>query len=137
VKTIEVSCLCGGVKVQITGEPAEQFYCHCDDCQAATGAPYVAVAVYPKEAVTVQGELKTVKIRTMPRKWCARCGTRVLGEVVDFDQRGINALLLPAGEFAPAFHINCRYALLPVKDELPHYKGTPARFGGSDETVDW
>jgi hypothetical protein len=137
MKAIEVSCLCGNVRVQIAGKPVEQFYCHCDDCQTASGAPYVAVAVYPNEAVTVQGELNTLTIRNMPRKWCARCGTRMIGEVVNFDQRGVNALLLPPGEFTPAFHINCGYALLPVKDELPHYKGVPARFGGSDETVDW
>jgi hypothetical protein len=137
VKAIEISCLCGAVKVRINGEPVEQFYCHCDDCQAASGGPYVAVAVYPKDAVTVQGELNTLTIRTMPRKWCARCGTRMIGEVVDFDQRGVNAYLLPQGAFTPAFHINCRYAVLPVRDDLPHFKGFPAKFGGSDETVDW
>ena len=37
----------------------------------------------------------------------------------------------------PEFHINCRYVVLPVKDDLPHFKGFPAKFGGSDETVDW
>lgn len=137
MKAIKISCLCGAVKMQVNGAPVEQFYCHCDDCQAASGGPYVAVAVYPKDGVTVEGELKTLTIRTMPRKWCARCGRRMIGEVVDFDQRGVNALLLPTGMFKPEFHIQCQYAVLPVEDDLPHYKSFPAKFGGSDETVDW
>ncbi len=65
------------------------------------------------------------------------CGTRQVAEVPDFGQRGVNALLLPPGVFRPPMHINCRYAVLPVKDDLPHFKGFPAKFGGSDETVAW
>jgi hypothetical protein len=34
-------------------------------------------------------------------------------------------------------HLQCRFAVLPVKDDLPHYSDFPARFGGSDETVPW
>lgn len=39
------------------------------------------------------------------------------------------------GIFNPEFHSQCRYAAAPIRDELPHYKGTPARFGGSDELM--
>jgi hypothetical protein len=118
-------------------EPVEQFYCHCDDCQAATSGPYVAVAIFPADAVTAQGRLETWTIRTLHRKRCAVCATRLFAEVPDFEQRGVNALLLPEGMFKPEFHINCRYAVLPVNDDLPHFKGFPAKFGGSDETIDW
>ena len=52
-------------------------------------------------------------------------------------QIGIKANLFPAGVFKPTFHENCRYAVVPVEDELPHYKGYPAAFGGTDETVGW
>jgi len=138
VKVVEISCLCGAVKVRLDGEPADQFYCHCDDCQAASGGAYLAAAVYPSSAVTVlQGELTSWTLKTMPRKRCAVCGTHVIAEVPGVDLRGVKANLLPAGVFKPAFHINCSYALLPVNDDLPHYKGFPTAFGGSDETVDW
>jgi hypothetical protein len=33
--------------------------------------------------------------------------------------------------------MHCRFAVRPVVDELPHYKGMPERLGGSDETVEW
>ena len=132
-----IQCLCGAVTVRIDGNPGDQFYCHCDDCRAASSGPYVAVAVYPAQAVVVHGELQTWTIRSLHRKRCAICGTRMFAEVPELGQVGLNALLLPPGVFAPAFHIQCRYAVLPVKDDLPHYKGFPAKFGGSDETVDW
>jgi hypothetical protein len=51
--------------------------------------------------------------------------------------RGVSGFLLPSDMFKPAFHSQCRYAVLPVKDDLPHFKGLPASFGGSDETVGW
>ncbi|SRR5712691_4277762 len=102
MKTTEISCLCGAVKVRIKGEPVEQFYCHCDDCHR-----------------------------------CAACGTQLMAEVPGLDQVGVKANLLPADMFKPRFHINCRYAVLPVKDDLPHFKSFPAKFGGSDETVNW
>jgi hypothetical protein len=116
--TTEISCQCGAVKVRIKG------------------GPYVAVAIYPKDAVTVQGELKTLTIRTTPRKWCVRCGTRVIGEVVDFDQRGVNAFLLPQHAFTRLAH------QLPLcgaagQGRSAALQGFPAKFGGSDETVDW
>lgn len=134
---LSVKCLCGGVTVRIQGEPVEQFYCHCDECQAASSGPYVAVALYPAEAVTIEGDVQTWTVRSMPRKRCATCGTRLVGEVRELGQAGVNALLLPPGVFRPQMHLQCRYAVLPVSDLLPHYNDFPARFGGSDQTVPW
>lgn len=51
--------------------------------------------------------------------------------------RGVSAYLLPAGQFKPQMHIQCHEALVPVQDDLPHFKGFPAAFGGSDEKVAW
>jgi hypothetical protein len=31
--TTPIQCLCGAVKMELTGEPIAQLYCHCDDCQ--------------------------------------------------------------------------------------------------------
>jgi hypothetical protein len=33
--------------------------------------------------------------------------------------------------------MQCQFAVRPVDDDLPHFKSRPARFGGSDETVQW
>jgi hypothetical protein len=133
-----ISCLCGAVQVRLSGEAAVQFYCHCDDCQATSGGAYVALALYSADVVTqTKGELNTWTHKTMPRKQCTVCGTIVLAEVPGGKQIVIKANLLHAGDFKPAFHEQCQYALLPVKDDLPHYKGVPPEFGGTDEMVGW
>jgi hypothetical protein len=85
----------------------------------------------------MQGSPVTWKYKVLPRQRCAACGTQLMAEVPGADQIGVKANLLPAGMFRPAFHIHCRFAVLPIQDALPHFTGLPAKFGGSDATVDW
>jgi hypothetical protein len=135
---LEIQCRCGAVAIELTGEPRAQFFCHCDDCQAVHGAAYIPVAMYPASNVkTKHGDPLAWKLRATPRMTCRECGTRIFADVTRVGVRGVNAHLLPKGMFKPSFHIQCQHAMRPVKDDLPHYKGFPAAFGGSDETVDW
>lgn len=135
---VEIRCLCGAVRVGLTEEPTHQFYCHCDDCQAASGGAYVSLALLPAHAMSIiQGETSIWKLRTMPRERCARCGTQMFARVPGQDIYAVKGNLLPKSMRRPEFHMQCRYALVPVKDDLPHYKSIPACFGGTDETVAW
>jgi hypothetical protein len=94
--------------------------------------------MFPTAAVRVaSGATKTWKLRDMTRVTCPECGTRLFADKPELGIRGVCAALLPPGTFKPAFHIQCQYALRPVRDELPHFKAFPARFGGKDELVDW
>lgn len=134
----EAGCLCGAVKLSLDGDPVVQFYCHCDDCQAVHGAAYVSIAVFPAHAVKVtQGQPVTWTYETLPRQRCATCGTQLFARVPDSEFAGVKANLLPKNMFKPAFHIHCKDAVLPVKDDLPHYKSLPSVFGGSDEVLAW
>jgi hypothetical protein len=138
VSTLDIQCPCGHVGVELRGEPLAQIYCHCDDCQIAHGAAYVPAAIYPAAAVKVtRGEPITWTRRTTPRATCPRCGARIFASPPGDRIRGVTAYLLPEGRFKPSFHIYCQFARLPVKDDLPHYKTVPTRFGGSDETMEW
>jgi hypothetical protein len=133
-----ISCLCGDVRVELAGDPIAQCYCHCDDCQRAHMAAFVPVAIYPVHAVkVVSGDPVSWNVERTPRTSCARCGTRIFAEPPGVGIRGVMALLLPPGSFKPAFHMQCQHAVLPIRDDLPHFKGFPAAFGGSDEKVDW
>lgn len=135
---IEISCLCEAVKVRIDGEPLVQFYCHCDDCQAVHGGAYIGVAIYPAQAVTVtRGDLASWTLKRLPRQRCSICGTHMIAKVPGLGGCGVIAALLPKGIFKPEFHIQCQHAVLPIKDELPHFASFPARFGGADNTVEW
>ena len=51
--------------------------------------------------------------------------------------RSVNAYLLPKGVFRAQFHVQCQHAVRPIVDNLPHYRGFPAAFGGKEEFVDW
>ena len=133
-----VRCHCGLVQVQISGEPVAQFYCHCDHCQQAHGAAYLPVSMYRADHVKVMsGDPTMWKLHATPRATCRVCGTRVFAEPPGLGMRAVMAQLLPEGAFEPKFHVQCRHARLPVKDALPHFKGFPAAFGGSDDRVDW
>lgn len=138
MEPLQIQCLCGAVGVEISGEPLAQFYCHCDDCQLVHGAAYVPASMYRASQVKVtRGELLDWKLKTTTRATCARCGTRVFAESTEYGIRGVTAFLLPKERFRPQFHVYCQYAVLPVKDDLPHFKTVPAAFGGSEEKVDW
>lgn len=137
MKTI-VTCRCGEVKLELSAEPMAQFYCHCDDCQIAHGAAYVPESLYPAAAVNViQGQPNHWKLRHNPRVSCPSCGTRLFVDVLKLELRGVNGYLLPTGTFQPTFHMQCRFAVRPVVDALPHFSKMPAVFGGSDELVGW
>lgn len=132
-----VQCSCRGVEVQISGKAILQYVCHCDDCQAVHGKAF-SCGLYAASAVSIlRGETEVFTLRTTPRTRCKRCRTYLFAEVPGYPVRGINADLLPEGMFRPEFHSQCRYAAAPIRDELPHYRGTPARFGGSDELMEW
>lgn len=134
----EISCLCGETKVALEGEPVGQFYCHCSDCQAVHGAAYIGAAIYPKDAVRViQGDPAAWTYKTNTRRRCPTCGTILFMEPQNAPFYGVKADRLPQGSFRPTAHVQCQDAVLPIVDELPHYKGFPAAVGGSDEQVDW
>jgi hypothetical protein len=138
METTNVQCRCGKVALEISGEPLGQLYCHCDDCRAAHAAAYIASAIYPAQAVkVVRGELTPVVVRETPRMRCASCSQHVFIDATKIGLRNVNGFLLPQGKFKPQMHVQCQHAVLPVIDNLPHYKGFPPIAGGTDELVSW
>jgi hypothetical protein len=136
-KIVPIQCHCGSVGIELKGEPLVCFYCHCDDCQLAHGSGYVPAALYRASDVTVtRGKPFEWKVKTTPRVTCGECGTRLFACPND-RLCGVTASLLPRELFKPQFHIFCQFALLPINDDLPHYKTLPEKLGGSNETVDW
>ncbi len=138
METMNLKCRCGRIELRVSSVAAAQFHCHCDDCQAATGGAFVAIALFPTDAVTVIGEGTFTWIyKTLPRTRCSTCGTFLFGEPSGGGMRGVSGYLLPAGRFQPTFHNQCQFAVMPVRDRLPHFKALPASFGGTDEAVGW
>jgi hypothetical protein len=67
------SCLCGGVRLRVTGQPLRIGICHCADCRKTSGSAYSAYAVWPSEAFEQTGYVGNYG----DRSFCLTCGSRV------------------------------------------------------------
>ena len=77
-------CLCGAVRYQVAGAPLYSVFCHCRDCQRASGTGHVPVMGMPKSSFSIQGETKRYSIRhsngrTSIRHFCPNCGSLLFG----------------------------------------------------------
>ena len=69
-------CQCGAVRFDVPETAAFRTICHCQDCRRQSGAPLLAWAMFPRDAVTVWGEPRVYASSvTGRRSFCATCGT--------------------------------------------------------------
>ena len=79
---IEGGCHCGKVSFEAQADPAKAGICHCTDCQALSGSPYVAFLQVPKEGFKLRGEPK-LYVKTADsgnrraQAFCPECGSRL------------------------------------------------------------
>ena len=73
------SCLCGDVQFIALGSPYRVGVCHCLDCRKHHGALFYASAVFPQDAVTIEGETRDYA----GRFFCPRCGSSVFARSKD------------------------------------------------------
>jgi hypothetical protein len=77
------SCLCGAVRVELSGEPYRVGICHCLDCRKKSGSIFSSWAIYPAEAVDVTGATAGHELRGgYVRHVCPAC-TSPIYEVYD------------------------------------------------------
>lgn len=72
-------CLCGNVRLVATGQPYRVGICHCLDCRKHHGALFYAAAVFPEDAVSIEGETREYA----GRFFCPRCGSSVFARSAD------------------------------------------------------
>ena len=72
-------CLCGAVRLAISGTPRRVGICHCLDCRKHHGAVFYAAAIFPAEAVTIAGATSEYK----GRNFCPTCGSSVFARSGD------------------------------------------------------
>lgn len=93
-------CLCGSVRFAATGAPYRVGICHCLDCRKHHGALFHASAIYPADAVEVQGETGSYA----GRFFCPRCGSPVFGRSGDEIELNLGSLDEPS-QFKPAYEL--------------------------------
>jgi hypothetical protein len=74
-------CLCGAIRYRYEGEPLSVGLCQCDRCQRQSGSAFLIGVIFPKEAVTIEGQLATFAFTTegkrLWRHFCPVCGSAV------------------------------------------------------------
>ncbi len=91
-------CLCGKVRIVARGRPYRVGLCHCLDCRKYHGALFHASAIFPQEAVTVEGETGAYA----GRHFCPNCGSPLFGRSGDEVEVNLGALDQP-DRFMPTY----------------------------------
>lgn len=124
-------CHCGAVRYETQGDPVHSALCHCSDCRKSAGAPMVGWALFPKDKVSVTGEVASyASSEHATRQFCARCGTGLfyLNETIFPDQIDIQtATFDDQAAFPPAAHIQVAEAApwMERAHELPRFERFP------------
>ena len=93
-------CLCEEVRITASGRPYRVGLCHCLDCRKHHGALFHASAIFPEDAVTIEGETH----HYAGRHFCPRCGSSVFGRSEDEVEVNLGALDAP-NQFAPTYEL--------------------------------
>jgi hypothetical protein len=91
-------CSCGDIRIVASGRPYRVGLCHCLDCRKHHGALFHASAIFPQEAVTIEGEPRGYA----GRFFCPRCGSPVLARTGDEVEVNLGSLDAP-DQFTPTY----------------------------------
>ncbi len=89
-------CMCGAIRYDCSADPIVMGFCHCRDCQRATGSAFAAAVIVPRKAVTITGEVKYYDAigdsgNVISRGFCPHCGSRLFGLRAQTDRISIQA----------------------------------------------
>ena len=83
--THAASCLCGAIKVVVTGQLPGPVACHCSQCRKQSGHFWASVDL-PKERVTIAGPVSWFQAsEKAQRGFCGTCGSFLLWEPIGED----------------------------------------------------
>lgn len=96
-KYYQGSCLCGEIKLEITGNLEQFFLCHCQHCQKDTGSAYAANLFSTTASLHIlsgNDNIQTFKLTNSrhSKSFCCRCGSALPHYQMDG-----KLLVVPAG----------------------------------------
>jgi hypothetical protein len=143
VPTIRGSCLCGGVKFEITGPLFRALNCHCTFCRKQQGAAFRSrVRVRRSDFAWLQGEELLTYYEATPgyrRGFCRVCGSPILNRAEPhspfarsnpgiLEEFGIALAVLDDDPgVRPESHVFVRSKApwFEITDDLPQFDGYP------------
>ena len=134
---IRGSCLCGGVRFEITGTPLFMTYCHCTRCRKVGGG--ASVAVRAEQFRWVRGRELVVRYEPEPPYHLVRCFCRVCGSYLGEPETNARGFPIAASALdddpgvRPVLHEHVaeKPAWYEIYDDLPQFPGPPPGFGGA------
>jgi hypothetical protein len=101
-------CACGKVRFEARGDPYRVGVCHCLTCRKVRGAPFNFYVVFPRDAVTVKGDVTVFASSEHGRRYsCRACGAPVYShydrpDEIDlylgsFDEPGLGSRVMSYG----------------------------------------
>lgn len=123
-------CLCGQIRFRATGQPYRVGLCHCLDCRKHHGALFHASAIFPQDAVTIQGTPRGYA----GRYFCPQCGSPVFGRSADEIEVNLGSLDAP-DQLRPTYELwtTRRETWLPQFSQMKQYaldRDDDSRFEG-------
>ena len=132
-QTLSGSCLCGGLRYEVEGEPTDFYHCHCSRCRKVSGTAHASNIMVKGDTLRWSGDESQIHSYKVPESelfvsaFCATCGSP-LPQVL----AGYGVVFIPAGtldsepDVAPNARIyhgsraawSCEDAL-PTFDEMP------------------
>jgi hypothetical protein len=83
VAALQGSCLCGGVKFEVSQTPETLRYCHCEYCKKLSGGAATVNARVPSTAVRILEGEDLLQTFTPPggsgKTFCLACGSNLFG----------------------------------------------------------
>ncbi|MFS2324542.1 GFA family protein [Brucella sp. H1_1004] len=119
MKQFTGGCLCGRVRLEASGNPYRVGVCHCLDCRKHHGALFHASAIFPENAVIIEGETNSYA----GRFFCPNCGSSVFSKSGDEVEINLGSLDAP-DQFKPTYELWTirREAWLPEFPLSRHYE---------------
>jgi len=93
-------CLCSEVRFVASGAPDRVGICHCLDCRKHHGALFYAAAVFPEDAVAIDGETRDFR----GRHFCPRCGSSVFARTGNEIEVHLGSLDAPS-QLTPSYEL--------------------------------
>jgi hypothetical protein len=116
---VKGGCRCGGLRITATGRPHRVGLCHCLDCRKHHGALFHASAIFPQDAVRIDGDARDFA----GRFFCPLCGSPVFSRSGNEIEVNLGSLDTP-DQFTPSYELWTvrREAWLPPFPGLRRYE---------------
>ena len=133
VERRSASCLCSGVRIEISGKVGPLVYCHCTMCHRASGTAFSAnVDVRRRYWEVLDGVELIREFESSPgvfRAFCSSCGSPLYSRRdADPEIFRIRLGLLdadPERRSLAHFWVGSQVPWLEITDELPRFEGGP------------